>query len=61
MTTFAGSGEAGLADGRAASARFYEPGGISAGEGVLYVADTNNHAIRRVSLADGRVETLALE
>jgi hypothetical protein len=25
---------------------------------MLYVADTNNHAIRRITLATGRVETV---
>ena len=60
VTTFAGTGEPGLADGPARSARFYEPGGITATSTSLYVADTNNHAVRRVRIADGSVETLTM-
>jgi DNA-binding beta-propeller fold protein YncE len=60
VTTFAGTGEAGMADGPAGRARFYEPGGLSATSTSLYVADTNNHAIRRVSLADGSTTTLEI-
>lgn len=55
-----GNGEPGLRDGSGAEARFYEPGGISAGDGVLYVADTNNHAVRVVDLETGMVTTLVL-
>src|SRR4029079_1497421 len=50
LTAFAGDGEAGHADGPAGKARFYEPGGISATSDALYVADTDNHAIRRIRL-----------
>jgi len=60
VTTFAGTGEPGLADGPARSARFYEPGGITATSTSLYVADTNNHAVRRVRIADGSVETVTM-
>lgn len=60
VTTFAGTGEPGLADGPARRAQFYEPGGITATSTALYVADTNNHAIRRVAIADGRVETVTI-
>jgi DNA-binding beta-propeller fold protein YncE len=60
VTTFSGSGTAGLADGAAKRAQFYEPGGISATRDALYVADTNNHVVRRVSLRNGEVETLKL-
>src|SRR6185436_18118815 len=60
VTTFSGSGTAGLADGAPKRAQFYEPGGISATRDALYVADTNNHAVRRVSLRNGEVETLKL-
>jgi thiol-disulfide isomerase/thioredoxin len=58
VTTFAGTGEPGSTDGAAKTARFYEPGGVSATSKVLYVADTNNHAIRKVALGDGRVESV---
>ena len=49
-STFAGSGEEGLEDGDAPLARFDEPQGVAVAEGVLYVADTNNHALRAVDL-----------
>jgi sugar lactone lactonase YvrE len=58
VSTFAGTGQAGKADGAAKSARFHEPGGLSVAGDWIYVADTNNHAIRRVSLSDGRTETV---
>ncbi len=40
---------------------FYEPGGIDLAEGRLYVADTNNHAVRIVNLATGEASTLVLK
>jgi thiol-disulfide isomerase/thioredoxin len=39
---------------------FYEPGGLSAESDVLWVADTNNHAIRRVDLSTGDTTTVVL-
>jgi hypothetical protein len=57
--TFAGTGEGGLRDG--ALAQFDEPGGLSIARGKVYVADTNNHAIRVVDLKTKRVDTLALK
>ena len=56
VSTFAGTGKPGQADG--ARPEFYEPGGISAAGGKLYVADTNNHAVRVVDLATKRTTTL---
>jgi len=58
VETFAGTGQPGQTDGAAPS--FYEPGGLSATPGKLYVADTNNHAVRVVDLASGRTGTLNL-
>jgi len=58
VRTFAGRGVEGRDDGPAAAATFYEPGGLSATSEALFVADTNNHAIRKVSLDDGQVRTL---
>lgn len=50
--SIAGSGAAGNADANAgAQATFNEPGGISAAGGKLYIADTNNHAIRVMEIA----------
>jgi DNA-binding beta-propeller fold protein YncE len=58
VTTLLGDGTPGHADG--AAARFFEPGGLSVAGDRLYVADTNNHAVRVADLATGRVATLAL-
>ena len=58
ITSVAG-GQTGYADGPAASAQFRTPGGIAHdASGVLYIADTQNHVIRRVAV-DGTVSTLA--
>ncbi len=57
--TLAGTGKAGSAD---APAEFDEPAGLAFALGKLYVADTNNHAIRTIDLADGnRVATLEIK
>jgi len=40
---------------------FYQPGGLSATDSRLYVADTNNHKIRVIDLKTEKVTTLALE
>ncbi len=53
-----GSGRPGHEDGDAGQACFHEPAGLSAGNDRLYVADTNNHAVRVVDVVSGRVETL---
>jgi hypothetical protein len=55
---FAGDGETGFADGPFATARFYEPGGLAAAGDSVYVADTNNHAIRRIDLTSNTVQTV---
>jgi sugar lactone lactonase YvrE len=58
VSTVAG-GQRGYADGAAALARFDTPSGLAIDDGgVLYVADTGNNAIRRVT-ADGVVMTVA--
>ena len=56
--TYLGTGQPGRADGKAPE--FYEPGGVSAAAGKLYIADTNNHAIRVTDLSTGEVSTLRL-
>ena len=58
--TVFGSGDVGSADGPASQAAFYEPGGLSAHDGKLYVADTNNHAIRVADLDSKQVSTLQI-
>src|ERR1039457_4526246 len=54
-----GSGEAGLLDGAADKARFDHPQGLIASTDAIFVADTGNHAIRRIDLATRGVTTLA--
>lgn len=59
VSTMAGSpGEAGSADGLGAEARFYRPGGLTVSpEGAIYVADSWNHTIRKITSA-GSVTTV---
>mgnify|MGYP001374160326 CR=1 FL=1 len=54
-----GSGEAGLLDGPAHEARLNGPQGLALFRGALFVADTLNHALRRLDLESGEVSTLA--
>ena len=56
-----GSGEAGHRDGPAVIAEFHEPCGVSAGGGMMFVADTNNHAIRVADMRTMEVTTMALD
>ncbi len=56
--TYLGRGEPGYRDG--SLPEFYEPGGLSVARGRLYIADTNNHAIRVADLKSGEVSTLKL-
>ncbi|HWJ96502.1 MAG TPA: NHL repeat-containing protein, partial [Telluria sp.] len=59
VTTLAGTGKPGLADGPGAAAAFDTPTAIAvAKDGTLFVADTGNDAIRRIA-ADGTVSTFA--
>lgn len=53
VTTLAGSaGMIGSADGTGPAARFYAPFGLAADTaGTTYVADTNNHMVRRIDTA----------
>jgi NHL repeat len=60
VRAFAGTGEAGLKDGTLTEAQFNEPAGLAAANGKLYVADTNNNAIRVIDLVEERVETLTV-
>lgn len=58
IETWLGSGEAGHQDGVGQETRFFEPAGLSVTAGALYIADTNNHVVRRADLATGVVETI---
>ena len=61
VTTFAGLvGSSGTTDATGTGARFNFPGGIAVDRlsGTIFVADTNNHTIRKI-LPDGTVSTLA--
>jgi sugar lactone lactonase YvrE len=60
VTTLAGTpGVSGSTDGTGAAARFNSPSNIAVGaDGNLYVADTGNHTIRKIT-PDGLVTTLA--
>ena len=59
VTTLAGSGASGYADGTGKDAQFNGPQGMALGddEKVLYIADTGNNRIRKI--ASGVVTTLA--
>jgi sugar lactone lactonase YvrE len=60
VTTLAGlSGSSGSAEGTGSAAQFSYPSGVATdSSGNVYVADTRNHAIRRIS-PEGAVTTLA--
>jgi uncharacterized protein len=51
--------DAGLADGDTETARFRSPQGLDRSGSQLFVADTENHAIRRIDLDTGHVTTVA--
>ena len=54
-----GSGTEALKDGDAQTAAFNHPQGLVASDDAIFVADTGNHAIRRIDLKSGAVTTLA--
>jgi len=56
---FIGSGETGRKDGGYSTAQFDKPTGLWLEGEQLYVADTENHLIRRVSLTMKSVQTIA--
>ena len=59
VTTLAGSGSQGSANGTGSAASFYYPSGITTDGIYLYVADEYNNEIRQVVIATGTVTTLA--
>ncbi|MBL1178396.1 thioredoxin-like domain-containing protein [Pantanalinema sp. GBBB05] len=56
----AGRGTPGLADGIGVAVHFSEPSGLSYAGDRLYIADTNNHAIRCLNLESLAVTTLSI-
>lgn len=60
VSTIAGTlGISGSADGSGQSAQFNSPGGITIDNTTLYISDTLNHTIRKISLSTNQVTTLA--
>ena len=58
VSSLFGTGKPGQTDGKSPS--FYEPGGLTIANDKLYVADTNNHAIRVVDLKTKQTSTLRI-
>ncbi|MEN8722478.1 MAG: redoxin domain-containing protein [Alphaproteobacteria bacterium] len=54
-----GSGTAGFHDGAGADASFRDPQGFAVTPAAIYVADTGNHALRKIDLVNDCVTTLA--
>jgi len=59
VTTLAGTGSSGSANGTGTSASFYKPYRITTDGTNLYVGDTFNHLIRQIVISTGVVTTLA--
>ena len=61
--TLTGNGVPGALDGSMKEAQFFEPSGLSldSARQILFVADTNNNAIRLLDLTAGTVRTLAID
>lgn len=61
VSTIAGGDlfEYGDVDGKGEGVRFQHPLGVAIYDGLVYVADTYNHKIKRLDPSTGRVETLA--
>ncbi|HEX3281965.1 MAG TPA: thioredoxin-like domain-containing protein, partial [Pyrinomonadaceae bacterium] len=59
VKSFLGTGKPGQTDG--ANAAFYEPGGLNIANGKLYIADTNNQAVRVVDLKTKQTSTLNIK
>lgn len=59
VSTLAGREALGAIDAVGTQATFANPGGVTTDGSYLYIADTLNHLIRKVSISDGSVSTLA--
>lgn len=53
-----GRGNAGQKDGGLAEAEFFRPQGLAYHAGIVWVADTENHLLRKIDVAAGTVSTL---
>jgi len=53
-----GNGDAGFFDGASSDASFHSPTGLGLLRETLFVADSGNHAVRRIHLRTGDVDTL---
>jgi DNA-binding beta-propeller fold protein YncE len=60
-STIFGSGKSGDKDGVGTDAEFSEPSGLSITGGYLYIADTNNHIIRKANLSTYQVITMNIQ
>ncbi|MGI0046032.1 MAG: thioredoxin-like domain-containing protein [Nitrosotalea sp.] len=54
-----GNGKTGFSDGNFASASFFRPQGVAWRDDLIFVADTENHAIRKIDLTARKVITVA--
>ncbi len=61
IKTIAGTGKSGFVDGKSTQAQFDEPGGLCVLDGIIYIADTNNHAIRRLNQTKGTVDSIEIK
>jgi DNA-binding beta-propeller fold protein YncE len=59
VKSFLGTGKPGQTDG--SNAAFYEPGGLTIANGKLFIADTNNQAVRVVDLKTKLTATLNIK
>ena len=58
VTTLAGTGSAGFADGAGASAQLNKPQGVTVANGTVFFTDLGNYRVRKIA-TDGTVSTLA--
>jgi sugar lactone lactonase YvrE len=61
VTTLAGSGAEGFADGIGTAASFHHPRGLTSDGKSLYVADVLNSSIRKIVISTGAVSTVVVQ